>query len=210
MGSFVYHGGLNPGSQTITATGAGSFEVPVYTSKLRVRMHGAGGGGLGHNGTVGVSGATGGSTTFSAPSGTLTAGGGGGAITGTNGAGGTASGGDVNTSGDPGLEGASQRGGAAGSTANGGGAAALGPGANGPGTNGNIYGGGGSGARTEFGQWHSGGGAAFCEKVYPPGELNPQSSISYSVGAGGLGGNSTLHDGGNGANGALVIEWDYE
>ena len=81
------------------------------------------------------------------------------------------------------------------------------------GTPGNPYGGGGSGATALISGFYfsmaGGGGAGFFEKVYNLGALNAGSSISYVIGAGGVGGNDTW-DGGNGANGALVIEWDYE
>lgn len=209
MPVFMFVGGKNPGSQTITATGAGTFVVPYYADKLRVRMHGAGSGGVGHNGTTGVNGAAGGNTTFD----TLTAGGGTAPVvaTSTPGQGGTASGGDINTSGTAGGVGIGVNfGGAAANTAQGGGNFVNGPASAGPGANGNIYGGGGAGARTAFGGWPGGGGAAFCEKVYNAGDLSIGSSISYSVGAGGPGGDSSLHDGGNGAHGRIVIEWDYE
>lgn len=207
-------GGLNPGSQTITATGAGSFTVPAYTKNLRVRMWGAGGGGVGHTGSVGFNGTSGGDTTFSAPTGTLTAGGGkrGATTFPTDADGGVASGGDVNENGQAGGIGGAgaTSGGAAGGTAYGGGARAEGRSTNGNGNPSNPYGGGGGGCRTGAAQeWCGGGGGAFVEKVYTPGQLSAGSSVSYSVGAGGPGGNSSLYDGAAGANGAIQIDWDY-
>ena len=106
------------------------------------------------------------------------------------------------------------QGGAAGGTAFGGGATAVIPLTAGRknGTPGNSYGGGGSGATglTGSGEYsmNGGGGAGFVQKVYALGVLNPGDSISYSVGAGGVGGVNAFI-GGAGANGALVIEWDY-
>lgn len=222
----VIIGGLNPGSQTITATGAGSFTVPAYTSKLRVRGWGGGGGGDGSTQTASnfTPGSDGGATTFSPPGGTLTANSGKGPILQSGsfrwGSGGTASGGDTNTTGEIGFNQDFQatdigRGGAAGGTAFGGGARAMVPqtSVRKNGTAGNAYGGGGSGATGFTGTFYftmaGGGGGGFFEKVYLPGDLNAGSSVSYSIGAGGAGGNDTW-DGGNGANGALVIEWDYE
>lgn len=233
MSLIIIIGGKSPGSQIITATGSGSFTVPYYGDRLRVRIWGGGGGGVGCANTVGGSlsqrttGVSGGATTFSAPSGTLTAGGGQAAPANAVGlgAGGTASGGDVNTAGETGGDGGAFSqgganngyGGAAGGTAYGGGARAIG--ATGTsaraGTDGNAYGGGGSGATGRYSSvtppeetQKGGGGGGFVEKVYLLGQLNIGSSISYSVGAGGAGGVQT-NNGGRGADGAIVIDWDY-
>lgn len=225
MPAFLFIGGKNPGSQIITATGAGTFVVPYYAENLRVRGWGAGGGGQGTpNNAAGVTNGTdGGATTFSPPPGVLTAGGGtraflqGGGFNFGNP--GTASGGDINTTGQSGGIADFQatnigRGGAAANTAQGGGAYAQVPQTNvrKNGTPGNTYGGGGSGATGLTGSGYftvgGGGGGAFVEKVYLPGELSAGSSISYIIGAGGAGGVNTW-TGGAGANGALVIEWDY-
>ena len=225
MPAFLFIGGKNPGSQTITATGAGTFVVPYYAENLRVRGWGGGGGGDGTNSSASslVAGADGGVTTFSPPSGTLTANGGKGPTPQIApyrwGLGGTASGGDTNITGEEGGFDDFQatnagRGGAAGGTAFGGGARAMVPqtSARKHGTPGNPYGGGGSGATALVSGFYftmaGGGGSGFVEKVYLPGDLSAGSSVSYSIGAGGVGGNDTW-DGGNGANGALVIEWDY-
>jgi hypothetical protein len=217
-------GGLNPGSQTITATGAGSFSVPAYTSKLRVRGWGGGGGGYGSNtaNSVIAPGSSGTATTFNAPSGTLTANPGEGAGVdeeASQAAGGTATGGDVNTSGEAGgitdaLSTADGYGGAAGGTAYGGGARKSLPStASQNGHAGNPYGGGGTGANSNSLTYSGGGGAGFFEKIYYPGELSAGSTVGFNVGAGGPGGvpvGGTVREGGDGADGALVIEWDYE
>lgn len=225
MPAFIFYGGLNPGSQIITATGAGSFVVPAFTARLRVRGWGGGGGGDGSNNAASsfTAGADGGVTTFSPPGGTLTANSGKGPTLQFSpfrwGLGGTASGGDTNITGEDGFFQDFQgtnigRGGAAGGTAFGGGARAMVPqtSARKNGTAGNAYGGGGSGATGFTGSFYftmaGGGGGGFFEKVYLVGELNAGSSIDYVIGAGGVGGNDTW-DGGNGANGALVVDWDY-
>jgi hypothetical protein len=56
MASFVFIGGANPGSQIITATGAGTFTVPAFAVRLRVRGWGGGGGGTAYAGGHGGSG----------------------------------------------------------------------------------------------------------------------------------------------------------
>ena len=37
MPAFIFIGGRNPGSQTITVAGSGTFNVPYFTENLRVR-----------------------------------------------------------------------------------------------------------------------------------------------------------------------------
>lgn len=205
MPAFIFIGGRNPGSQTITVAGSGTFNVPYFTENLRVRAWGAGAGG---SGMTGISGVTtgmvpGGNTTF----GSLSAGGG------NLFNGGVASGGDTNINGN--STGGSANGTAAPRTDLGGGAVRLAPVASAPsnGLSGNSYGGGGtSGVSVDGGNpWVSGGGGsgAFVEKVYTPVTLSPGTVVSYSVGAGGTGGDGASVDGGSGANGALVIQWDY-
>lgn len=204
MPTFIFIGGKNPGSQTITS-GSGTFIVPYYADRLRVRAWGAGSGGQGKSGTANSdTGRTaGGNTTFSG----ISAGGA------TIFTGGTASGGDSNINGNP--PGTLGIGGAAPRTDIGGGAQGSIPAGNATqnGNPGNSYGGGASSAVYWDGanRWVGSGGSsgAFVEKVYLPADLSPGSSVSYAVGAGGLGGDGTSSDGGKGADGVLVIEWDY-
>lgn len=199
MPRFLFIGGKNPGSQTYTS-GSGTFSVPYYAENLRVRIWGAGYGGGGMNTTVsGSPGSAGGTTTFDVMTAT---------------SGGTASGGDININGNPAPifygEGA-----AAPETSLGGGAAQSSPTGNSTqnGIAGNPYGGGGSSSIYWDGsnRWATQGGrsGAFCEKVYTPSTLSPGASVSYAVGTGGAGGDGSSSDGGAGANGAVVIEWDY-
>ena len=216
MAAFIFIGDvLNPGSQLYTS-GSGSFVVPHFARNLRVRMWGGGGAGPGTNpGVIVASDTSGTDSTFDAsaqPAAVLLSAGGGTRGSGTH-AGGTASGGDINTSGSANSGGS---GGAAANTAQGGGAGGTVPGAtNTPGNPGSTYGGGGSSATTTafstttYG--NGGGGGAFCEKVFAKSDLTYGASISYSVGAGGsgVGFGSPTYAGGNGAAGAILIEWDY-
>jgi hypothetical protein len=204
MPAFIFIGGRNPGSQIITVSGSGTLSVPYFTENLRVRAWGAGAGGQGMTGTSGVTTGMvpGGNTTF----GSLSAGGG------NSFNGGTASGGDSNINGN---NASTPNGSAAPRTDLGGGAQRPAPVASAPsnGLSGNPYGGGGtSGVSVDGGNpWvgAGGGSGAFVEKVYTPITLPPGTTVSYSVGAGGTGGDGASVDGGSGANGALVIEWDY-
>lgn len=206
MPRFLFIGGKNPGSQTYTS-GSGTFSVPYYAENLRVRIWGAGGGGAGMNNTAGVAGSAGGTTTFDVM--TTTGGGGSGLPSG-----GVASGGDININGNGsslfGGEGA-----AAPEISLGGGAQQPLPTGNSTqnGVAGNPYGGGGTSAKYWDGSniWtaRGGGSGAFSEKIYTPSTLSPGASVSYAVGTGGAGGDGSSSDGGSGANGAVVIEWDY-
>jgi len=228
MPAFMFIGGKNPGSQTITATGSGTFTVPYFAENLRVRLWGPGGSGQAQNTsrTTFTNGNAGsGATTFSAPGGTLSGGAGGAGASGFAGAGGTASGGSTNTNGENGgptgsFSGSGQAvgyGGAAGGTTVGGGARAEGAASTArSGQDGNSYGGGGSGATGRNNNFTpadqttpGGGGGGFVEKIYQPGDLNIGSSISYNVGAGGAAATAGTQTSGKGADGAIIIEWDY-
>lgn len=203
MRSFVYYGGLNPGSLLITS-GTGNFEVPAYAVNLRARLFGPGACGNGWS----PGGQTGGSATQDTTFGSITARCASGFV------GGTASGGDVNTNGlngklntdasTPGAGAASPR------TDIGGGVACTAPGGSGVvGNAGNAYGGGGSSAKSAIGEYGNGGGSgAFAEKVWALGDLSAGSSISYVVGALQTPG-GTSYLGGLGGAGAILIEWDY-
>jgi hypothetical protein len=59
--------------------------------------------------------------------------------------------------------------------------------------------------------WYSalgGGGGGFFEKVYLLGQISAGDSISYAIGAGGAGGINTWN-GGDGDDGAIIIDWDF-
>lgn len=203
MPVFMFIGGKNPGSQTITS-GAGTFTVPYFAENFRVRLWGSGGGGQGKSTVSSVNGGMGTDTTF----GSLTAGAGGPATVG------VASGGDVNTNGNAsslfGGEGAE-----APETSLGGGAAQPYPPGNstGNGLAGNPFGGGGSTAKywASPDLWIGRGGSsgAFCQKTYTPFTLSPGSVVSYSIGVGGGGGIGSSSTGGAGASGGIQIDWDY-
>lgn len=205
-----------PGSQTFDTPGASSFVVPNYNSMV-VELWGGGGPG----GTATTTGSTSGihiaisdgSATSIASLG-LTANGGakgnrwrdgsGG------GAGGSASGGDTNTAGAAGGNGGTYYSNGSGGASPDGGAQVTAPTGDAIGINGNAPGGGASGGSYESAGTNGGGGGAgaYVKKTYTPGALTPGSSISLTVGSGGVPATSSSYiRGGYGANGRVKFTW---
>jgi len=206
----------SPGSHNYSWAGLFNFTVPAYTS-LTVEVWGAGGGGgsgyyFGSN-----DGAGGGTSSF----GTVSASGGGGGGRGVTdgnytspGSGGSGSGGTTNLIGQSGGSMTYADGcyasGAGGDAAGGGGAGSAG--SIGcilsytPGGNGGAPGGGGAGGGGVFADGLGGGGGGYSTRTYTPGQLTVGSTISVTVGAGGVGGASGVA-GGAGAAGRVYITW---
>lgn len=200
-----------PGSQTITATGAGSFTIPPH-NWIDIELWG--GGGSGGEDNAGSNGNAGGSTTCNG----LSAGGGNGGIKATlssaGGSGGAATGGDTNTNGNVGGTSLTSppmvyMGGTGGDCPNGGTGGAGAFGTPGNGTNGNAPGGGGGGCVDSTGYSSGGGGSgAYCKKRYLSGTLSPGSSLGYTVGVGGAPPNDGgAQKGGSGGNGQIKFTW---
>jgi len=175
-----------PATYYFTPVGYNYFKIPPYnTLTLNIWGAGAGGGtsGAGENGTNGVS------SLFYDGITTPTAGGGSGF-----GSGGTATGGNTNLSG--GSSGENLEGGSSpygGGTSGGHGNYPGGGGAGGSG------GGGGPGGPGNYPL--GGGGGAFCQRIYLPGNLTIGTTYTLYVGSAGLGSSY----GYNGANGEIEI-----
>ncbi|WP_423415862.1 hypothetical protein RLW55_05950 [Hyphomicrobium sp. B1] len=194
---------VTPGSQSYTTAGSFSFTIPCYNT-LTVQVWGGGGGGAGATSGSRKAGTTGGASNFD---GALVANGGVHAPTSASGgAGGTASGGTTNTTG---AAGTATVGGAGANGGSGGGSS----GNNKPGKPGSAPGGGGSGGYFlavmggSTARGGGGGGGGYTTRSYASGVYTVGTSVNATVGAGGVGGNST-YDGGAGAVGRVTITWN--
>lgn len=200
--SYVYA----DGSQTYSTPGTYSFTVPSYAT-LTVQVWGGGGGGGSAYNAASTDGTAGDQSSFN---GTLVGGGGGagfGVVTnsGAGGSGGTASGGDVNTTGNPGTAGVDfGSGGSGGSAPNGG----TGGTAGAPGNPGGAPGAGGGGGTNAF-NGGGGGSGGYVSKAYTSGQLTPGAGVTVIVGSGGAGGvaGNSISNGGAGAAGQVSITY---
>jgi hypothetical protein len=203
---------LQPPIQTILTTASTSpYQVPAGCTRIEVEGWGAGGGGASSGNIGSFAGSNGGDTLFG--SGPLMRGNGGlgGSLSGAGNAGGAASGGDININGAGGT--------GAQNLIN----AASGSGGSGPygGAGRGVFNHAGDNAAANSGSGGSGGGASGAAGVTPVGSgaaggyfrktiFAPNSSYSFTIGAGGAGAISTGtgHDGfsgGNGADGMIII-----
>ena len=223
--------GFTPGNQTFTSSG--TFAIPVGTTTLQIEVWG--GGGSGGSGAYTASNPPGTNNTSGGASSCngLTANGGTKANQSPGGAGGSASGGTTNTTGTSGVGiGAPYsrpncsppsskeywpQGGPGGAGANGGsgglGSCDLNAFGNAPA--GNASGGGGAGATGIGGSGGGGGGAGYSTKTF----TGLSGSLSYTVGATGIGGTATpgpggkgpqfygIVNGGSGGSGAVKFTW---
>lgn len=208
---------VEPGSQDFSTPGTYSFKVPFFR-KMDVQLWGGGGSGgsTAAGGSI-VPGGTGGTSkiTFSDGSEIIANGGKGGMndysdryrrghYDSVGGAGGTATGGDVNSKGGDGINGARANPGAGGPSPFGGkGGDNRGVGGfPGGGGGGFDYGNGGGKFSWDTG---GGGGGAYAQKIVKPKNARPKSTITVVVGAGGA--TTGQHDGGNGGAGRVLISW---
>ncbi len=185
---------VSPGSVDFTSPGVYNFTVPSFNSMVVTIWGGGGGGGAGTGSQGGLAGT--GSSFLSQSAG---GGGGGGNSSQPGGGGGSATGGNVNTVGNAGGVGSDFGGNGFGGNAPNGGAGGT------RGQNGGFPGGGGGG-RDLFGfGWGSGGGSGgYVQRTYTSGEIAVGSTVSLTVGTGGLG---AVLGSGSGANGRVSISW---
>lgn len=215
-----------PDIMVFTTVGTHEFTIPNFNT-LRVRVYGAAGPGGGTTSLNAIqNGSNGGYSAFDDGGAFEVQANGGNATTGAGfffsgpspGTGGTATGGDTNTTGETGGVAGLGYGGA--NLGPDGGARKAGPGTQGlaaAGGAGNSYGGGGAGASkwVDFGggvwqirQAPGGGAGGYAERTWvSPAGPTPATVVDVVVGTGGAAA-STFVNGGNGANGAVVIEWE--
>lgn len=203
---------------TVYTSGSGTYTTPVGAIELIVEMVGGGAGGQGSTaGGTGTSPTAGGNTTF----GSLAANGGGVASPCyASGAPGTASGGDINISGNPGIQAAQNNGsGTIGQNPGGNGGSSYFGGAGlggqiglvaGGNANANSGSGGGGGSANNTASYVAGAGGAsggYCKKSI----ASPTSSYSYAVGAAGNGGTTGAGaNGGNGSAGQIIVRARFQ
>lgn len=216
--SFFTGQNVTPGSNTYTTAGTYSFTVPPFNT-MTVELWGGGGGGGGYGDPGAGSyasgayfGATGVQTYFNAS--TYANGGGGGQNAGTSngggvafgagGTGGSAAGLTVATAGNSGGSGPASSTGAG--APNGGGSTSVNS------QNGTAPGGGGAGyfysTGGKFPAVTGGGGSGgYAKSIFTPSTLTPGQTLSLVVGAGGLALTGCAQNGGNGADGKMIVTW---
>ena len=203
-------GQVNQTLQVFTASGPGTYSTPSGVTKILVEIVGGGGGGTGGGSTcyfTACNGGTGGATIF----GTVASSGGVGGFSIVPGFGGTGGTGAANFSADGNVGGyavPSTQYAGIGAASYFGGSGLGGIVASLSGTNGTSGGGGGGGAETGTNEAGPGGGSGQYRRFVI---VNPASSYSYTVGAGGAAGaaGTSGNAGGAGGNGVIIVTEYY-